>query len=76
MLLRTPRVQRCDVDWAPQRRERDADPPGVAAHQWDVVRPAASARGYCVTTVGLDEAQIRRSIGDQGKLQRDRDWGN
>ena len=34
------------------------------------------ARGYCVTTVGLDEAQIRRSIGDQGKLQRDRDWGN
>jgi putative transposase len=28
--------------------------------------------GYCVSTVGLDEEQIRRYICEQGKLQRDR----
>ena len=33
------------------------------------------ARGYCVSTVGLDEAQIRRYIQDQEKLQRDQDQG-
>ncbi|HMB02152.1 MAG TPA: IS200/IS605 family transposase, partial [Isosphaeraceae bacterium] len=33
------------------------------------------ARGYCVSTVGLDEAQIRRYIRDQEKLQRDQDQG-
>jgi putative transposase len=33
------------------------------------------ARGYCVSTVGLDEGQIRRYIGDQEKLQRDQDQG-
>ena len=33
------------------------------------------ARGYCVSTVGLDEYQIRRYIRDQEKLQRDRDQG-
>jgi putative transposase len=33
------------------------------------------ARGYCVSTVGLDEDQIRRYIRDQEKLQRDRDQG-
>ena len=31
------------------------------------------ARGYCVSTVGLDEVQIRRYIREQEKLQRDRD---
>src|ERR1700727_1568358 len=31
------------------------------------------ARGYCVSTVGLDEDQIRRYIRDQEKLQRDQD---
>ena len=31
------------------------------------------ARGYCVSTVGLDEVQIRRYIGEQEELQRDRD---
>jgi REP element-mobilizing transposase RayT len=33
------------------------------------------ARGYCVSTVGLDEDQIRRCIRDQEKLQQDRDQG-
>jgi putative transposase len=33
------------------------------------------ARGHCVSTVGLDEGQIRRYIREQGKLQRDRDQG-
>jgi len=33
------------------------------------------ARGYCVSTVGLDEGQIRRYIRDQEKLQKDRDQG-
>ena len=33
------------------------------------------ARGYCVSTVGLDEEQIRRYIRDQEKLQRDQDQG-
>jgi putative transposase len=33
------------------------------------------ARGYGVSTVGLDEVQIRRSIREQEKLQRDRDQG-
>jgi len=33
------------------------------------------ARGYCVSTVGLDEAAIRRYIQDQEKLQRDQDQG-
>ena len=28
---------------------------------------------YCVSTVGLDEVQIRRYIREQEKLQRDRD---
>ena len=31
------------------------------------------ARGYCVSTVGLDEVQVRRYIREQEKLQRDRD---
>ena len=33
------------------------------------------ARGYCVSTVGLDEAQIRRYIQEQEKHQRDQDQG-
>ena len=33
------------------------------------------ARGYCVSTVGLDEVQIRRCIREQEKLQRDQDQG-
>ena len=33
------------------------------------------ARGYCVSTVGLDEDQIRRYIREQDKLQRDQDQG-
>ncbi|MDP6448357.1 MAG: IS200/IS605 family transposase, partial [Pirellulaceae bacterium] len=33
------------------------------------------ARGYCVSTVGLDEASIRRYIQEQDKLQRDQDQG-
>ena len=31
------------------------------------------ARGSCVSTVGLDEVRIRRSIREQEKLQRDQD---
>jgi putative transposase len=31
------------------------------------------ARGYCVSTVGLDEAQIRQYVRDQEKLQKDRE---
>ena len=31
------------------------------------------ARGYCVSTVGLDEVQIGRYIREQEKLQRERD---
>ncbi len=34
------------------------------------------ARGYCVSTVGLDEDQIRRYIRDQEKLQRDQNQGD
>ena len=33
------------------------------------------APGYCVSTVGLDEGQIRRYIREQEKLQRDQDQG-
>ena len=33
------------------------------------------ARGYCVSTVGLDEKQTRQYIRDQAKLQRDLDQG-
>ena len=33
------------------------------------------ARGYCVSTVGLDEDQTRKYIRDQEKLQRDLDQG-
>ena len=33
------------------------------------------ALGYCVSTVGLDEDQIRRYIRDQEKLQQGRDQG-
>ena len=33
------------------------------------------ARGYCVSTVGLDEAVIRKYIQDQKKRQRDQDQG-
>ena len=31
------------------------------------------ARGYCVSTVGYDEASVRRYIQEQEKLQRDQD---
>jgi putative transposase len=31
------------------------------------------ARGYCVSTVGLDEAQVRQYIENQDKLDRDQD---
>ena len=34
------------------------------------------ARGYCVSTVGLDENQIRQYIRDQEKLDKDLDQGN
>ena len=34
------------------------------------------ARGYCVSTVGLNEEQIRQYIRDQEKLQRDLDQGD
>ena len=33
------------------------------------------ARGYCVSTVGLDEAVIRRYIQEQEQLQRDQTQG-
>ncbi|MBV8232485.1 MAG: IS200/IS605 family transposase [Planctomycetaceae bacterium] len=33
------------------------------------------ARRSCLSTVGLDEDQIRRYIREQGQLQRDRDQG-
>ena len=33
------------------------------------------ARGYCVSTVGLDEAAIRRSIQEHAKHQRDQGQG-
>ena len=33
------------------------------------------ARGYCVSTVGLDEAAIRKYIQEQEKHQRDQDQG-
>ena len=33
------------------------------------------ARGYCVSTVGLDEAGIRKYIQEQEKHQRDQDQG-
>ena len=33
------------------------------------------ARGYCVSTVGLDEAAIRKYIQDQEQHQRDQDQG-
>jgi len=31
------------------------------------------ARGYCVSTVGLDEHQIREYVREQEKLQKDQD---
>jgi putative transposase len=34
------------------------------------------ARGYCVSTVGLNEQEIRAYIQDQEKLQKDLDQGN
>ena len=33
------------------------------------------SRGYCVSTVGLDEAMIRRDIQDQEKHVRDQERG-
>jgi len=33
------------------------------------------ARGYCVSTVGLDEDTIRKYIQDQDKHERDQDGG-
>ena len=33
------------------------------------------ARGYCVSTVGLDEEAIRGYIQEQERLQRDQDQG-
>ena len=33
------------------------------------------SRGYCVSTVGLDEEEIRRYIQEQERLQRDQDQG-
>ncbi len=33
------------------------------------------ARGYCVSTVGLDEVKIRQYIREQEKLQRSQDQG-
>ena len=33
------------------------------------------SRGYCVSTVGLDEAMIKRHIQDQEKHERDQDRG-
>jgi putative transposase len=33
------------------------------------------ARGYCVSTVGLNEEEIRQYIRDQEKVQRDLDQG-
>jgi putative transposase len=33
------------------------------------------ARGYCVSTVGFDEATIRKYIQEQEKHQRDQDQG-
>ena len=33
------------------------------------------ARGYCVSTVGYDEASVRRYIQEQDKLQREQDQG-
>jgi REP-associated tyrosine transposase len=33
------------------------------------------ARGYCVSTVGLNEEQIRQYIRDQENLQQDLDQG-
>lgn len=33
------------------------------------------SRGYCVSTVGLDEAMIRRYIQDQEKRERDQEQG-
>jgi len=34
------------------------------------------ARGYCVSTVGLDEEEIRKYIREQEKLDQDLDQGN
>lgn len=34
------------------------------------------ARGYCISTVGLNEEQIRQYIRDQEKLQKDLDQGD
>jgi len=33
------------------------------------------ARGYCVSTVGLDEKEIRRYVREQEKLQKDMEQG-
>ena len=33
------------------------------------------SRGYCVSTVGLDETMIRRYIQDQEKIERDQERG-
>jgi len=36
---------------------------------------SSGARGYCMSTIGLDEVRIRRYIREQEKLQRDQDQG-
>ena len=33
------------------------------------------SRGYCVSTIGLDEASIRKYVREQEKLQEDQDQG-
>ena len=56
-------------------QECDPDPPGAVENERDVVRPEFRARGFCGSTVGLDEDQIRRYIRDQEKLQQDQNQG-
>ena len=68
-----PRYSVAGDDRVPEGQECDPDPPGAVENERDVVRPEFLGTGVCVSTVGLDEDQIRRYIREQDKLQRDQD---
>ena len=49
----------------PEGQERDSDPPGAVKNERDAVGRSFWTRGYCVSTVGLDEDKIRQYIRNQ-----------
>jgi REP element-mobilizing transposase RayT len=66
---RSSKVQHCVCNWIFERKECGANPPIFAKkqtkgkHFW--------SRGYCVSTVGLDEETIRKYIREQEEAEKE-----